>query len=159
MPRYKQQFKEQIANRLLATSNNEALETVSMETGVPVHTLEMWRAQAIATSAAARGWTPQLMLEAVSRTMQTRDVENRNEWLRSKNVSFLEFTLWSIAAQDGLRAFGRVKRGEANAARLRIKVLERDLRKKDKAMADAATLFLDGYGDTDSDTDSIMLPT
>ncbi|MGF6978153.1 hypothetical protein QFZ94_006668 [Paraburkholderia sp. JPY465] len=61
----------------------------------------------------------------------------------------MEFTLWSIAAQDGLRAFGQVKRGEAKGTRLSIKVLERDLRKKDQAMAHAATLFLDGYGDTD----------
>ncbi|CAD6563345.1 hypothetical protein LMG24235_08589 [Paraburkholderia sabiae] len=43
--------------------------------------------------------------------------------------------------QGGLRAFGQVKRGEAKATQFRVRVLERELRKKDKAMADAAALF------------------
>ncbi|MCX5545851.1 hypothetical protein M3A49_41865 [Paraburkholderia sp. CNPSo 3076] len=146
MPRYKQQFKAEIQKRLMPPKK-EPLEAVSMETGVPAHTLENWRAQAMATDARRRGWTPQKMLRLVGDAMRIPDETARNAFLENNNVDPLEFMLWGKAAMEGLRAFGRVTRGESKATRFRIRALERDLRKKDKTMASAAALFLDGYGE------------
>ncbi|MFD1029600.1 hypothetical protein ACFQ3P_42865 [Paraburkholderia sabiae] len=147
MPPYNQDVKDQITSRII--SSNETLETVSTQTGVPVHTLEMWRAQAMAKSARALGWTPRQMLEVVSGGMLYSDIKERTAWLAKQNASLMDFDCWTTAARDGLRAFGQVKRGEAKATRLRIKVLERDLRKKDKAMAAAAAQFWNGYENPD----------
>ncbi|MGF6978222.1 transposase [Paraburkholderia sp. JPY465] len=148
MPTLNQDEKDRITNEIL--SSIKPLDVVSMETGVPLRTLEMWRAQAMAKSARALGWTPRKMLEVLSGAINCGDnIKGRNEWLREKKVSLMEFNLWSIAAEDALRAFGQVKLGGAKATRLRISALERDLRKKDKAMANAAAQFWNGYGDTD----------
>ncbi|MCX5545769.1 hypothetical protein M3A49_41290 [Paraburkholderia sp. CNPSo 3076] len=149
MPRYKQQFKADIQKRLMS-SKKEPLEAVSMETGVAVHTLENWRAQAMATDALSHGWTPERMLDGVVGAMRISDETARNAWLVSQNIGPLDFMLWGNAALEGLRAFGRVTRGESKATRLRIRVLERDLRKKDETMASAAALVLDGYGEIDA---------
>ncbi len=121
-----------------------------MESGVSVHTLERWRAQAMAKSARSRGWTPQKMLEALAVTSAMSDETARNNWLATHGMHWQEVSLWANAAMEGLRAFGRATRSEAKATRFRIKVLERELRNKEKTMADAAALFLDEYDEPTS---------
>lgn len=142
MARYGQKFKDGAVARLLPPESTAA-QVVAREIGVSVDTLERWRSQALAQPARERVWTAAARLEAVIVTAAL-DETARGAWCRTNGVYPQQLAQWRVAATSAL-----AEPQEASAAtqqrkqdRRRIKELERDLLRKEKALAETAALLV-----------------
>jgi transposase len=144
--RYGQTYKDRVVARLLPPESS-AVEVVSREVGVSAATLERWRAEALAVAVGEQPdggrhrWTPAARLEAVIATA-AMDEASRSGWCREQGLYPAELEAWKQAAIAGLvepRAGGAT---DARLDRRRIKQLERELHRKDKALAETAALLV-----------------
>ncbi len=142
MARYGQAFKDRAVARLLPPES-ASVETVSREIGVGVATLERWRSEALSEPKLERTWTAAARLEAVIATA-TMDEAGKSAWCREQGVYPSELEKWRESAKAALadpeeaRATPQKTRQDAR----RIKELERQLRRKDKALAETAALLV-----------------
>ncbi len=142
MARYGQTFKNKAVARLLPPES-ESLEVVSRETGISVGTLERWREDAQSRPARGRAWTAGARLEAVVTTAAMNEAD-KSAWCRSHGVYPEDLARWrasattALAAPEELRASPQATR----AAAKRIKELERELLRKDRALAETAALLV-----------------
>ena len=128
----------------LLPPESASLETVSRELSISAQTLERWRAQALTMPARERAWSAAARFEAVLVTA-AMDEAGKNAWCRQKGIYPQELDQWRQTAtqsladpQDQARANGQ----QSKADRKRIKELERDLHRKDKALAETAALLV-----------------
>jgi transposase len=141
MARYGQQFKERVVARLLPPESSPVAE-VSNKVGISVTTLERWRAEFLATASdeQPRRWTPAARLEAVIATAGL-DETARSAWCREHGVFPTALDAWK---RDAIGGLGEPVDDSAVAKqdRRRVKELERELRRKDKALAETAALLV-----------------
>jgi transposase len=129
-----------IASKIAESSS---VEHVSREVGVSVATLERWRADALANGSASgnQRWTATARLQAVIATA-AMDEATRSAWCREQGVYPAELDAWK---QDAIAGLGEPRASsavEARQDRRRVKELERELRRKDKALAETAALLV-----------------
>lgn len=142
MARYGQAFKERAVARLLPPESS-SVESVSREIGVGVSTLERWRSEALLKPISGRTWTAVARLEAVVATA-AMDETGKSAWCREKGVYPAELEQWrqsataALAAPEEARATPQQTRQDGR----RIKELERELKRKDKALAETAALLV-----------------
>ena len=120
------------------------LETVSQKIGISIPTLERWRAAALAGSDgndSPRPWTPAARLKAVI-TTAAMDEAARSAWCREHGLFPADLERWKQDALGGLGELCDHGAAEAKQERRRIKELERDLSRKDKALAETAALLV-----------------
>jgi transposase-like protein len=131
----------------LLPPESSAVEVVSREVGVGVATLERWRAEALANGASDRRagggqrWTPAARLEAVIATA-AMDEAARSAWCREHGLYRAELDGWKQDAVAGLGEPRAASAAEAREDRRRVKELERELHRKDKALAETAALLV-----------------
>ena len=119
MARYGQAFKDKAVARLLPPES-APLEVVAREVGIGAGTLERWREEA-----------------------QSRPARGR-AWCREHGVYPAELHKWrascttALADPEDVRASPQATRAD----RKRIKELERDLLRKDRALAETAALLV-----------------
>lgn len=142
MARFGQAFKDRAVARLLPPES-AAVEVVSREIGVSVDTLERWRAQALAQPTQQRTWTAAARFEAVL-TTAAMDEASKNAWCREHGVYPQELIAWRQSATQALAAPSEMHATpqQTKHDQRRIKELERELRRKDKALAEAAALLV-----------------
>ena len=118
-------------------------QTVSREIGVSADTLERWRAESLAQPARERVWTAAARLEAVI-TTAAMDEASRNAWCRENGVYPQQLQQWKASATQALAApeEARASPSQTKQDRQRIKELEREVRRKDKALAETAALLV-----------------
>ncbi len=106
------------------------ISAVSEELGVSVATLERWRAEA------AR-------LQAVIATA-AMDEAQRNAWCREQGIFPSDLQQWRESATAALSQpeEARATPQETRQDRRRIKELEKDLRRKEKALAETTALLV-----------------
>ena len=142
MARYGQAFKDKAVARLLPPES-APLEVVVRETGIGAGTLERWREDAQSRPARGRAWTAAGRLEAVVTTAAMNEAE-LSAWCRSHGVYPQDLAKWrasattALAAPEELRASPQATRAD----RKRIKELERELLRKDRALAETAALLV-----------------
>lgn len=141
MARYGKAFKAKAVARLLPPES-ATLESVSTEFGVSMPTLERWRSEALAEPG-DRTWTGPARLEAVIHTASL-DEHARNAWCREHGVFQMDLQRWRAQAMDSLNDVDadKVSSEQARADRKRIKTLEHDLLRKEKALAETAALLV-----------------
>jgi transposase-like protein len=105
--------------------------------------LERWRANALSQPVRERQWTAAARFEAVLLTA-TMDETGKNAWCREHGVYPQELERWRVAAREALAEpeEARASPSETKQDRRRIKELERELRRKDKALAETAALLV-----------------
>jgi transposase-like protein len=141
--RYGKRFKERVVAQLLPPES-ASLEAVAQRVGIGVGTLERWRAEALALpadDAADRPWSAAARLEALIVTASMDEI-GRNGWCRERGIYPSELESWR---QDAIAGLGPVRDAgakETREDRRRIKELERELRRKDKALAETAALLV-----------------
>jgi DNA-binding transcriptional MerR regulator len=142
MARYGQAFKDRAVARLLPPES-APVKTVSRELGVSVATLERWRSVALAEPERGRVWTAAARLEAVIATA-AMDEAARSAWCREQGVFPSELERWRESAVAALAApeEARASPQQTRADQRRIKELERQLGRKDKALAETAALLV-----------------
>jgi transposase len=140
--RYGKEFKDRAVARLLPPES-AAIAAVSQEIGVSVATLERWRANALSMPARERVWTAAARLQAVIATA-AMDEAQRSAWCRQEGVYPTELQQWKENATAALSEIPeeRASPQETRDARKRVKELERDLRRKEKALAETTALLV-----------------
>ena len=119
------------------------LEVVSREMGVGVGALERWRDKAQSMPARGRAWTAGARLEAVITTAAMNEA-GKSAWCREHGVYPAELDKWrascttALADPEDVRASPQATRAD----RKRIKELERELLRKDRALAETAALLV-----------------
>jgi transposase len=146
MARYGQAYKDRVVARLLPPESTE-VDEISRAIGVSVPTLLRWRADALATASGERlgagspRWTAAARLDAVIATANMDD-NARAAWCREHGLFMVELNGWR---RDAVAALGEPKAASSAAARedrRQIKDLQRELNRKDKALAETAALLV-----------------
>jgi len=123
------------------------VETVAREVGVLAPTLERWRAEALAVATgrpvdqSRHRWTPAARLEAVIATA-VMDEASRSAWCRGQGLFPADLDAWKQAAVTGPGETQAANGTEARQERRRIREPERELNRKDKALAETAALLV-----------------
>ena len=127
----------------LLPPESAALADVAAEFGVSLQTLEKWREASLSQPAGTKAWTPAARFEALLTTAAMNEQE-RSAWCRAHGVFPQQLVEWRQSATEALGApqTERSSPVQAMADRRRIKKLERDLRRKDKALAETAALLV-----------------
>ena len=142
MARYGQTFKDKAVARLLPPEG-AAVEVVAREVGIGAGTLERWREQVQSRPARGRAWTAGARLEAVITTAAMPEA-GKSAWCREQGVYPAELNKWwssataALAEPEDVRASPQATRKD----RKRIKELERELLRKDRALAETAALLV-----------------
>jgi transposase len=169
---YSEKFRARMVEKL-AGPNAMTSVALAAETGVPQPTLSRWLREAstlrrkmakrqddedqklVAADAPQR--TPEEKFSLVLEAASVPEAE-LGEWLRRKGVHAAQLDEWRAQAMAGLG--GTTKRTKETAADARqIRELERELARKDKALAEAAAIIVLQkkvraiWGDADDDTD------
>ncbi len=128
----------------LLPPESAAIDVVSREVGISVGTLDRWRAQVLAEPgmlASSQRWTPAARLEAVI-TTAAMDEAARSAWCREQGLYPAEFEAWK---RDAIAGLGEPRAGsavEARQDRRRVRERERELHRKDKALAETTALLV-----------------
>ncbi len=142
MARYGEAFRNRAVARLLPPESAQ-VGVVSQEIGVSVQTLERWREDAQSRPARGRAWTAGARLEAVVTTAAMNEAA-KSAWCRGHGVFPADLDKWrascttALSDPEDVRASPQATRAD----RKRIKELERDLLRKDRALAETAALLV-----------------
>lgn len=146
MTQYTKEKKEH-ALTLMSAPQNKPVPEVSQLTGIPEATLYLWRKQARSAGRAVPGdgqnpedWSAADKFAVVLETAPLGEAELA-EYCRQKGLFVEQVRRWRTEAQTAL---GQVSNGKAERAqdKKRIRELEKDLRRKEKALAEAAALLV-----------------
>ena len=148
MARYGQSFKSKAVARLLPPES-AALELVALQVGVGVGvgvgagTLERWRAELQSGTERGQSQTAVSRLDAVIATAAMNETA-KNAWCREHGVYTAELAQWLASATAALgepsKAAGRTPAKPQEGRR--IKELERNLLRKDRALAETLALLV-----------------
>ncbi len=149
MSRYAAERRESVVRRLLAPGEISIAE-LSRETGVSTWTLYNWRKQAIDRGEAVVGsvkhsgkWSASQKIAVVAETA-TFNAAELAEYCRKKGLYTEEVSRWCATAEQAV-AGGMVSASVLRAAlateKKRNKALERELRRKERALAETAALL------------------
>ena len=129
----------------LLPPESTAIDVVSREAGISVATLERWRAEGLANGSGggsgSQRWTAAARLQAVI-TTAPMDETTRSAWCREQGLYPADLDAWK---QDAIAGLGEPRAAsvvEAREDRRRVKELERQLHRKDKALAETAALLV-----------------
>lgn len=160
---YTQGFKARMIERMAGPERISAT-ALSRETGVAQPTLSRWlRERTLAGMSddkpkGRRTWTPQEKLRVVQEASQLDD-DQLGAFLRREGLHEEQLREWCEAALAGLAPPKR-SRSKKSPEQKRIAELERELLRKDKALAEVAALLALKkkvqaiWGDEDDDTDT-----
>ena len=142
MARYGQTFKDRALARLLPPES-AALEDVSRDVGIGVDTLVRWRSDALSKPGRDRVWTAAARFDAVL-TTAVMDEAGKSAWCRAHGTYAQQLAAWQQHATQALAepAEGRASPQQTKQDRRRIKELERELLRKDRALAETAALLV-----------------
>lgn len=172
---YSERFRARMVEKMTGPKALTGVE-LAAETGVPQPTLSRWLREAttLRKKMAKRQDDEDQMLEAADApAVPERSPEEKlslviesagvaesetGEWLRRKGVHAAQLQEWREAALSGFKTKTEQRKDKATDAR-HIRQLERELVRKDKALAEAAALLVlqkkvqEIWGDADDDTD------
>lgn len=150
MKHYSEERKASVLRKMLPPDNVSVAELAKQE-GITCATLYSWRKQAIASGImsavskkAAEDWSAESRLAAVIETALLSEVE-LSEYCREKGLYPDQIKAWKQACIAGQQTASSQRQAEcvqARADQKRIRELERELRRKEKALAEAAALLV-----------------
>ena len=142
MARYSEKFKARAVVRLLPPES-AAVDVVAREVGIGSDTLIRWRDDLQSMPARGRAWTAGARLEALIATAAMPEAD-KSAWCREKGVYAAELKRWRAEATAALAqpAEARASPQATREDRKRIKELEREVRRKDRALAETAALLV-----------------
>ena len=169
---YTEKFRARMVEKL-AGPNAMTSVALAAETGVPQPTLSRWLREAttLRTKMSKRADNEEQMLaaaegperspeEKLSLVIEAASIPEAGlgEWLRRKGIHAAQLEEWRGTALAGFKSKTDQRKDKAADAK-QIRQLERELARKDKALAEAAALLVLQkkvqaiWGDVDDDTD------
>ena len=150
MSRYSEERKAAVMSKLLPPQNRTVAE-VAREEGISEVTLYTWRKQAREQGLPVPGsgkrsedWSGEAKLAVVVETAGLSEAQ-LSEYCRAKGLYVEQVKAWREACLAGASAeAGRrqAEQAQGRRDRKRIKELERELRRKDKALAETTALLV-----------------
>jgi len=148
--RYSKERKEAILKKMLP-SENKSMAEISQEEGIAIGTLYNWRNAARQKGQLLpdgevnpEGWSSQDKFAAVLETSSMNEAELA-EYCRKHGIYPVQIHAWRSAceqANDWENASRKKLRDSVKDERKRSKALERELQRKDKALAETAALLV-----------------
>lgn len=148
--RYSEEFKKSVVARMMPP-NAVPVSQLSQETGVSDVTLYKWRKsyrdRGIAVPGDSRNpenWTAEDKLAVVIETAAMNEAQ-LGEYCRSKGLYSEQITQWRQAALTGYQRNDQLEKQQARTRqddKKKIKKLERELNRKEKALAETAALLV-----------------
>lgn len=148
MTNYSEEFKASIIARLLPP-NNAIITEVAKETGIPKDTLYTWRlkyrgmqSSTAIQSGPRRNYNAEEKLAVVIETASLNEVE-LGEYCRRKGLYPVQITGWRTAIVQGLTSTSsKADREQMQKQSRTIQQLEKELNRKEKALAEVAALLV-----------------
>ena len=150
MPHYSEEFKEQTVRKMMPP-NAMSVAQVSRDTGVSDVTLYNWRNQfrhegnaVPADPSNPENWSGENKLAVIIETAALNE-EELAEYCRSKGLYVEQIQSWRAAAAAGAetqRPLSRAERHELQQERKKNRKLAKELRRKEKALAETAALLV-----------------
>ena len=150
MKRYSEERKAAVLRKLLPPLNMTVAE-VSRQEGISDVTLYAWRSRVRAEGVPVPGagkvsddWSAEAKLAMVIETAGLSEIE-LSQYCREKGVYVAQVKAWREAALEGqqvAQVSRQAERSQARQDQKRIKQLERELQRKDRALAEAAALLV-----------------
>ena len=127
----------------LLPPQSASVDEVAREVGVGAQTLQRWLGDALSRPARERAWTAPARLEAVI-TTASMDEAARGAWCREHGVYPQQLAQWRDSATQALAQpeEARASPQQTRHDRRRIKELEREVHRKDRALAETAALLV-----------------
>jgi transposase-like protein len=148
--RYSMERKEAVLKKMLPP-NNKTIPEISLEEGIPEATLYLWRKAARAKGrllpdgeTTPSGWTSADKFAAVVETAAMNE-EQKAAYCRQRGLYPEQIAMWRAAcenANDWDEAQSRRQKESIRSAKKRTVELERELHRKEKALAEAAALLV-----------------
>jgi transposase-like protein len=149
---YTEGFKRQMVQKMLGPPARSA-KSVAREVGGPHYTtLSQWRRDAVTMTGmdekhrngkSTRSWTAAEKMDVLNRSASLSE-DKLGAFLREQGIYEAQLAQWRAEAIGGLS--GETGSNELstqlNAERKKVKDLERELRRKEKALAEAAALLV-----------------
>lgn len=141
---YRKKFRDELIQRVLS-KNAPSQREIALETGVSQPTLSRWMRQATLRAVTdekrprRKERTPSEKLQIVFETAGLPEAE-LGTFLRERGIYESELIEWRQQALDGLADPDRKQ--EKRGDKQRLRELERELRRKEKALAEAAALIV-----------------
>lgn len=149
---YSLERKEAVLKKMLPP-NNQSITSLAKEEGISDATLYNWRKQARDmgrlmpdSDNSPGGWTSRDKFAAVTETMAMSEVEIA-EYCRQRGLFVEQLTVWRAAceqANDWNRATEKQLKDATRSDRKKLRQLEKELARKEKALAEAAALLVLG---------------
>jgi len=150
MSRYSPERKDAVLKKMLPPHNLPVAELARQE-GISDVTLYAWRKEAKAGGAAVPGdqkltdnWSAEAKLAVVIETAPLSEIE-LSEYCRRKGLYPRQVKAWReacLAGQHSAQVQRQADREQARADKKRIRQLERELYRKEKALAETAALLV-----------------
>lgn len=147
MARYSSEFKEQTVRKMMPPSS-QSVAQISRETNISSPTLYAWRNQyrsqgyvVPATHKDPEGWDWKAKAAAIMAT-QTMNEAEKSAYCRENGIYPEQLEAWEAGFEVADSSNRPVSKAEDAATRKKLKQLERELRRKDKALAEAAALLV-----------------
>lgn len=151
MPVYSSERKAAVMRKLLPPENR-SVASVSREEGITEQTLYNWVKEVKRHGVAVPGsrkktsedWSGEAKLSVVIETSGFNEAE-RNEYCRRKGLYPEQIEQWRQACIEGAGESERNKSAERTALKntqMEVKKLQKELRRKDKALAESAALLI-----------------
>ncbi len=150
MSKYTEEFKAGIVRRIMPPMN-ESVQELSRETGVTTNSLYTWRKQKRAKGVVMPGkkkkadsWSSAEKFEVVVQTYSMNEAEI-SEYCRKRGIYPEQIAAWRQTCKKANAQAGELEKSQRSTAReekKKVKELSRELRRKDKALAEAAALLI-----------------
>lgn len=151
--KYSEKFKARMVQRMVGAGKVSS-RALAREVGIHQSTLSRWRREASSVAAVTdsehekaaptrpEDWWPSEKLAAVMEAEVVSDAD-LGTWLRRKGLKEAHLRQWKETLQERATAVFAPREQRASAeSRRQIKELERELKRKDKALAETAALLV-----------------
>ena len=150
MPRYSEEYKEKIVQKMMPP-NSQSVAQISRETGISEPTLYTWKTQyqregkaVPADPSNPENWSGEDKLSVVIETAALNEQE-LSEYCRKKGLYAEQVARWreiSISGHDTSDRLSKAERCELQQLKKKSRKTEKELRRKEKALAEAAALLV-----------------
>ena len=142
--KYSKRMKESVLRKVLPPENR-SVSDVAIEMGISEQTIYSWKRQAENGTLSMEGTgSPRdtVQLERYNLLLESKSLgeEELGAWLREKGLHSEHLTLWQQEIQDTLSNKDTAIMEENRRLKKEKKELERELRRKEKALAEMAAL-------------------
>jgi transposase-like protein len=144
--KYSSGLKASVVKRVLPPEN-QSIKEVSQETGIGASTIRYWKKQAETGSLeiGERQLRPsdRSSAEKLTLLLESRSVskEERGEWLRARGLHSEHLPLWEQELREVVTEREKKQRKEITELKSRNRDLEKELNRKEKALAETAALL------------------